>query len=326
MSPIARLLIPLLLASLVSCHSTNGGSEAGASPDAIGEIYGRPVTLAGFNAYVAGVAPPGGDQPPAQNQAELMSRLLDRYLDEELILREAERDGMTVPEKDVLKAMAVLKQPEEEAAGGAPGAEEASPVPQPVSGAVAARDRMKRALLVKKFREERILKGLAVAPDEIAAWYEEHKDDFSQPAHVVLRQILVDDKDAAKKIREELLKDPNRFEEIAAGQSMAPDRGRPHAYAEADLAPEIVMAAAAVPDGGITQVVSDAMGSRVFRVDKRQAARLIGLQEASDRIQVNLMQEKGKRQYDEFMDALRKKAGLVIHEERLPFTYRKRPA
>ena len=105
---------------------------------------------------------------------------------------------------------------------------------------------------------------------------------------------------------------------------MAPDGGRAHAYAEADLAPDIVAAASAVPDGGITEVVRDSMGSRIFRVEKRQPARVIGVEEASKRIQVTLMQEKGKKQYNAFMEKARQEAALVIHEERLPFGYRKK--
>jgi foldase protein PrsA len=332
MSPTARLLPALLLAAIVSCHVGNGNVETAAGPDAIAEIRGQPVTLSAFNAWVAGVAPGSADaagagEPAGPSRSELMSRLLDRFLDEELIVREAAKSNVEVTEREVTESLRRLQRPEG-AEGGIPreanSGEEASSVPAGRDPAQGARERMRRSLLVKKFREEKILKDLTVGPPEVAAWYDDHKDQFGQSAHVVLRQILLEDAAAAAKVRDDLVKDPGRFEEIAQAQSMAPDGGRARAYDEADLDPSIVAAAAAVPDGGITGVVTDAMGSRIFKVEKRQAARVVGLAEASDRIRVALLQEKGKKGYESYMDTLRQASGLVIHEDRLPFGYRKK--
>lgn len=320
MSSAVRLLLAALLAALVSCHSAKGTAETTASPDAIAEIHGMPVTLAQFNAYIAGVAPAGADETPEPNQPELMSRLLDRFLDEELIVRQAASEGVTVTEREVTESLRRLQRSE----GGDEGRPREPAGSEETPAGPDARERMRRSLLVRKFRQEKILKDLTVDPEEIAGWYNEHREEFNQTAHVVLRQILLDDEAEANRLREELAKDPNRFEEIAQARSMAPDGGRARAYDEADLAPEIVAAAAAVPGGGITSVVTDPMGSRIFKVEKRQAARVVGLEEASDRIRVALMQEKGKRKYDERMDSLRREAGLLINEERLPFGYRKK--
>jgi len=332
MSSVARLLPVLLLPALLSCHATKGTEQTAAGPDAIAEIRGQAVTISQFDAWVAGVAPgiadpPGSGETGGPNQSELMSRLLDRFLDEELIVREAARLKVEVTEREVTESLRHLQRPEggeggipRETASGEESAADANAPP----AATSARERMRRSLLVRKFREERILKDLTVDPNEIAAWYDEHKEEFSKTAHVVLRQILLEDPAAAAKVREELVKDPNRFEEIAQSQSMAPDGGRARAYEEGDLEPSIVAAAAAVPDGHITSVVTDPTGSRIFKVEKRQAARMIGLQEASDRIRVALLQEKGKKKYEDYVDSLRQDSHLVIHEERLPFGYRKK--
>src|SRR6266850_1316349 len=205
MSPEMRALIsiciaPVCLAALVSCQSTKETAEATASPDAIAEIYGQPVTAAQFSAYVAGITPSSADQTPEPNEAELMSRLLDRFLDEELILREAGRQGTAVTEREVTEALRRLQRPE----GGEGGRlQETADTGAPLD-APAARERMRRALLVRKFREEKILNGLTVGPGEIGSWYDEHRNEFSQPAHMVLRQILLDDPAVAKRTRDDL--------------------------------------------------------------------------------------------------------------------------
>ncbi|MBI3449416.1 MAG: peptidyl-prolyl cis-trans isomerase [Acidobacteria bacterium] len=322
MSLAARAILPAFLLVLVACHPSNGSGETTASPDAIAEIEGHAVTLSAFNAYVASITPAGADETAEPDQAELMSRLLDRFIDEELIARRAAKEGMTVTEREVNESLRDLQRPDGVAAERPEDGHEPDEPSMPPS----ARERARRALLVRKFRQEKILKDLSVESSEIAAWYEAHKDEFNQTAHVVLRQILLEDESAARQVREELMKDPNRFEEIARASSMAPDGGRARPYDEADLSPAIVTAAGAVPTGGITEVVTDPMGSRVFKVEKRQPARVVDLAEASDRIRVTLLQEKGKKKYNAYMDSLRQKAGLVLHEERLPFTYRKRAA
>src|SRR5437867_10829636 len=154
MSPGTRLLIavslapvclaPVCVAALVACQSTKGSAEATTGPDAIAEIYGGAVTIGQFNAYVAGITPSSADQTPEPNEAELMSRLLDRFLDEELILREAGRQGMAVTEREVTEALRRLQRPE--------GGEGARPQEPDDSGAAldapAARERRRRALLV----------------------------------------------------------------------------------------------------------------------------------------------------------------------------------
>jgi len=318
----ARAILPAFLLVLVSCHPSNGSGETTASPDAIAEIEGHAVTLSAFNAYVAAVTPVGADETAEPDQAELMSRLLDRFIDEELIVRRAAEEGISITEREVNESLRDLQRPDG-VAGDKPAD---SHEPEEPSMPPNARERARRALTVRRFRQEKILKDLSVEPGEIAGWYEAHKDEFNQTAHVVLRQILLEDESTARRVREELMKDPNRFEEIARTDSMAPDGGRPRPYDEADLSPAIVAAAGSVPAGGITDVVTDPMGSRIFRVEKRQPARVVDLSEASDRIRVTLLQEKGKKKYNAYMDALRQKAGLVLHEERLPFTYRKRAA
>ena len=308
---IAPLIAFAALVALGACRAGPGGAGV-AAEGVIAEIGGEPVTRAEFDAYVEGVMQGAGGEQPEAPSAELMSRLLDRFLDEELVVRDARRRGITVSEREVTDALRQIQAPEEARAS----------VPPQDQGA--ARERMRRSLLVRKFREKVVLSGLTVSQEEIAAHYQAHRDDFHQAARIVLRQILLDDPVEAKTIRETLVRDPRRFQEIAEQRSLAPDGGRPRAYEETDLPQEIVAAISSVPEGGVSGVVTTAKASRIFLVEKRQPERLVGIDEASDRIRVVILQEKGRRAYEEFMSALRRESGLAIHEESLPFPYRRR--
>jgi len=278
---------------------------------AIAEIAGEKVSRAAFDEYVESVLedePGEASEPPSP---ELLSRLLDRFLEEELVVREAERRGLRVEEREITEALRGLQNPE--VASGASGEVDYRRL----------RNRVQRALLAQKFREERVLKGLSVSTEEIVAYYEEHRDEFQSPARVVLRQIFLEDPEEAASLRGELLRNPGRFREVAEERSAAPDGGRARAYRETDLPPDLLEAIASVPEGGISKVATSAFGSRIFLVEKREPEREISAEEAHERIRVILLQEKSRRAYDTMMFTLREQAGLVILEENVPFAYQK---
>jgi parvulin-like peptidyl-prolyl isomerase len=300
------LLLTALLAVGGCGYLSDGGERA------IAEIAGETVSRAAFDDYVRSILvdePGQASEPPSP---ELLSRLLDRFLEEELLVREAERRGILVEEREITEALRDLRNPE------------LVSTTKEEADYQRLRDRVRRALLAQKFREERVLKGLSVSIEEIAAYYEAHRDEFQTSARVVLRQILLEDPEEATALRRELLRSPGRFQEIAEERSMAPDGGRARAYDESDLPPDLIEAIAPVPEGGISKVATSAFGSRVFLVEKREAEREISVEEAYERIRVLLLQEKSRRAYEMMMSTLREQAGVVIREENVPFAYRKR--
>lgn len=282
---------------------------AGCAGDAgvIAEISGEPVMQAEFDVFVQrtlqdGAA--GADEAPSD---ELLSRLLERFLDEELIIREARRRGLTVSQQEIADEMRFIQMPAEAATDGS-------------AEKKAAAD-AHRSLILRKFREEHVLATVEVNDEEISAYYGEHRDHFQQPTRLVLRQILLDDEEQARRMREELWKDPSRFAEAAEQSSLAPDGGKPMAYEMANLPPEIIESVEAVEEGQVSRVSVSPEGFRIFLVEKREAARQVSMEEAAERIRVILMQEKSRRAYEEMLAALRARSGVVIHRESLSFKY-----
>lgn len=297
----------LTLAALVSAGGCGGGHS-----DLIVEMGGEAIRQGEFDAFAARTlsdgAPDGGDPP----SSELLSRLLDRYIDEELIVREAERQGIQVTADELEDEMRFLRMPEGEVDEGGP---EEGP------GAAGAADDARRSVLLAKFREERLLSDVDVTDEEISAYYDEHRNRFRQSTRLVLRQILMDDEDEARKLRDELYKDPTKFVEAAERRSLAPDAGQPAAYQTANLPPEIIEAVEAVAEGQVSRVSKSPEGVRIFLVEKKEAAREVSVEEASERIRLILMQEKTRKAYEELIESLRRKAEVTILEKNLSFKY-----
>jgi len=299
----------LALALLPACGLVRQSRQEG-----IATISGQPVELADFQEYVSGVLENDPSQDAEQPSDELMSRLLDRFLEEELIIRAAGNRGITVDEREVTEALRELQEPE------------VASTAKAGTDFDLLRRRMRRALVTRKFREERVLKGLSVSNEEIAAYYGAHKEEFQHLSRLVFRQILLDDPDQAKELRRELMKDTSKFQEIAEEHSLAPDKGRSRAYESRDLPPEVLEAISDVPEGGLSKVSTSALGVQIFLLEKREREREMGIEEVSDKIRVILLQEKGRKAYETVIAALREEAGLKIHTENLPFAYVKEEA
>jgi parvulin-like peptidyl-prolyl isomerase len=305
-----RKLVPA--AAFLALFIAGCGLISTRKDEVIAEINGEPVLLSSFDDYVDSVMIGEPDQDEEAPSPELLSGLLDRYLEEELILRSALQRGIEISEKEVTEALRQLRQPNAAAIG-----LEAEKDYEQI------RERMRRDLTTGKFRDERVLKGISVSSQEIAVYYDLHRNEFKQSARLVLRQILLQDSEKAKEVRRLLLKDKSKFQELAEEHSMAPDRGRPRSYESRDLPPEILEAVSGVEEGKISKVSSSAVGSQIFLLEKRDSEREMDIDEAGDRIHVVLLQKKGREAYNAMMTALREEAELIIHEEHIPFPYQR---
>ncbi len=309
--PRSALFIVLTVALLglfaMACEWVDRGDSG-----VIAEIDGQPIASARFDEYVGETLsgqPGGTDEPPGD---ELLSRLLDRFLEEELVVREATRRGMEASEQEIAEELSHLESSE------TPGGRDTK--------AASARETARRSVLLRKFRDEQVLADIQISEDEIARYYDEHRDQFQQTARLVLRQILLDDEGEARRLREELSADPSRFQEVAEEKSLAPDAGRGAAYDEASLPPEVIEAVKDVPEGAVSRICKSPEGIRLFLVEKRESAREVTREEATDQIRVLLMQERSRQAYEKILEDLRTRAGVVIRSENLPFRYDKREA
>jgi len=252
------------------------------------------VTRDQFAAYLAEAL---GEPAQTPVEPEVKSRLLDQFLDEELLLAEARRRKLDVSEQEAL-----TKGPGE-------GADPA---------------RVRRALLLKRFKEEVILRGVSVSQEEIRRQFETHVQDYHRPATVVLRKVLLDSAEEARDVRRELQDAPAKFETIAETRSLSPDGGQPQAYDESVLPDSLRQAVASMREGELSPVIEDPQGFFIVKLEGRQPERAPSLQEVSKEIELHLLQEKSQQRYKEAVASLHQSTSLEIFADKLDFTYRSR--
>jgi hypothetical protein len=133
-----------------------------------------------------------------------------------------------------------------------------------------------------------------VTEDQIQAFYRAHAAEMTIPETVTLRQILVATANEARDVKRRLGRDPKVFDTIARGESKGPEAGAGGymgRFERAQLPAELEAVAFALPVGGTSDPVETALGYHVLRVESRQQARELTLEEARERIRDRLTRD-----------------------------------
>jgi hypothetical protein len=158
-----------------------------------------------------------------------------------------------------------------------------------------------------------------VTEEEIEAYYRAHAAELGQPEIVTLRQIFVPTLNEARDLLRRLWRDPTSFDVLARTRSRGPEAssgGYMGSFARGQLPTELEEAAFAMRVGGTSDVVETSLGYHVLRVEARQAARELTLEEAGALIRDRLRRDKAEAAQRAFVAAVLARA-KVNHEAAL---------
>jgi peptidyl-prolyl cis-trans isomerase C len=134
-----------------------------------------------------------------------------------------------------------------------------------------------------------------VSESEITAWATAHAAELVVPERVSLRQVLVPTLNEARDVKRRLGRDPRTFDGVARAVSKGPEAavgGYMGSFERGQLPPELETAAFSLAEGATSEPIESPLGYHVLRVESRQAARAIPLEEARERIRDRLAREK----------------------------------
>ena len=247
-----------------------------------------------------------GQETPPPREGEIRSRLLDQFIGERLLLQRALGEKLDVGDAEVESYLAGL--------GG-------SPVKADPKEAGPLREQVRRSLLIQEYKDRVLLKDLKVSPGEIEAYFREHPEEFQQSRVVVLRQILMENSEAAKGVEAELKEDASRFPLLAQQNSLSPDKGQPRPLEESELPEAVKEVVLSLKPGQVSGPVADGDKVRVFQMVERREGKSQTLEEAGRRIEVLLLQRKAEEVLQRTLDEMRKTALIRVFRENLPFPY-----
>jgi peptidyl-prolyl cis-trans isomerase D len=182
----------------------------------------------------------------------------------------------------------------------------------------------KRKIAYMLLDTSKLAAQIQVTPEDLRAYYDQHRDEYRVPEQVNVRHILVktppaspdgkvDQKgmDAAKAKAEDILKQLKagaKFDDLAKKSSDDPGSAKNGGslgwIGRGRTVPEFEKVAFSLPKGGTSELVKSSYGFHIIKVDDRQEARVKPLDEVKAQIEPMIKQQKATRAAEAQANAL----------------------
>ncbi len=277
---------------LLTLNSFASGSKTSDAGKVLAEVAGYKLTLKKFNDQIASLPPQL--QMAVSRNPELKQQLLDRWVQLTLMAKEAR--SQKLQDKPAVKERI---------------------------------EDMTNALLAQEFMRENVESKVKVTDKEVKEYYEKHKKEFTQPAQVRARHILVkvpadadkkaweDARKKAEMIREKAVKGED-FAKLAQQYSEDPGskgRGGDLGYfSKGRMVPEFEKAAFALKKGEISQPVKTTFGYHIIKVEDIKPSRQQSFKDVQQKIRQQLTREKQRKIREEIVSKLEKKYPVKLNK------------
>jgi peptidyl-prolyl cis-trans isomerase C len=295
-----------LLALLLCLFSACKEKERGSSPILL-RVDGRSVTVDQFKNDFEKTLPSARNLSTEEKE-DLQRSFLVQVIDRELTLAVADRLGITISPAQVEAALQKYRKDYP------PGVFEKALKERGITLAQ-WRCELEEGLLMEKVVRQAVYSRVTVSEKEIAAYYQEHRDEFDRPVQVRARQIVVANEAEGQRILG-LLRQEKPFEEVARQYSLSPDReqgGDLGFFARGEMPSEFDAIVFALPVGRLSELVKSEYGYHVFKVEERREAERLTLEAVSDEIRQKLHAEKKERAYQKWLHYLHTQATIEVN-------------
>lgn len=160
----------------------------------------------------------------------------------------------------------------------------------------------------------KVLSQVEVTEEEIGNYYNNNKNMFMTEETVSAKHILVDTLNKADEVLKNI-KEGMTFEEAAEKYSVCPSKssgGNLGSFGKGRMVPEFEKAAFSLEVGVISEPVKTQFGYHIIKVEEKNPASIIPLDEIKNDIKVQLLQQNQKKRYVEFTSELRNKYSVEI--------------
>lgn len=220
------------------------------------------------------------DERNEEEIEDLRAEVLKQLIDNLLIVKEAERRDIVIPEERVDVYVEQQLEQQKERLGGQAAFEEQLRAEGVTEKQMRAfyRDDVRRQLLATRLVSLELEQDIEISDEEVRAYYEAHQGELpSKPAQIRLRHLLIQPKPAADRelAAKQALEDAlariragEDFAEVAREVSLDPSAGRGGDigfFGPSDLDPSFTEAAFALEDGEISQIVRSSYGYHIIQ-------------------------------------------------------------
>jgi peptidyl-prolyl cis-trans isomerase SurA len=200
------------------------------------------------------------------------------------------------------------------------------------------RRNLERSMLVQQVQRVEILEKISITDEEAREYYDAHRQEFTSPAEVTLREILLevrttdrgvnvaeDDtvREQAQELRKRLLTGepfPRLAGEYSAAASKA-NGGLIGPLNSSELAPSLRDLLAKMQVGDITEPIRTQRGYQLLKLESRNDAKLRSFEEARGEIGNRIGDQKLRGERERYLDRLRAQATITWRNAELQKAY-----
>jgi peptidyl-prolyl cis-trans isomerase SurA len=205
------------------------------------------------------------------------------------------------------------------------------------------RKQLERQMLIEQVQRQEVGSKLNITEEEARQYYARHPEEFTEPASVTLREILVEvpaseggvnvakDDEAQKKIadiRARALKGEN-FAKLAAEVSDSPSKtngGLIGPFAHADMSPQLQEIIGKMKPGDVTQPIRMQKGYQIFQLETMKTAAVQPFDAVRDLIGDKVAAARTQTEMRKFLGRLRAQAIIEWKNDELKKAYEKQIA
>ncbi len=244
---------------------------------------------------------------------ELKKALLEKLIENRLLLKESLKEGVTVSDKEVDRFY--------QAVAGDYGKD----FPKYLARLGTTPSKWKREiqedLMIKKVLERHLQEVPKPTAEEISAYYKAHQNEFRIPMRFRVFQIVVPTLQMAEQIRKKL-KAGEDFMKLAQRYSISPEgrRGGDLGYWRDDQLPQEFAIVRQMKVGEISDIIHTPYGYHILMLSGVKDAELLPLKEAAPQISERLWNKKREDERARWISVLKEKTRVVVRENILKKT------
>ena len=198
---------------------------------------------------------------------------------------------------------------------------------------------LERQMLISQVQQREVMGKIAVTEDEKQAYYAAHRDQFTTPSSLTLREILIEvpadetrgvnaaeNEEAERRaadIRARLVAG-EPFPRLAADFSDAPSKangGLIGPFNSTDLSPALVERLNGMKPGDITEVIRTPRGYQILKLESRTEEVVRSYEAARDDIADAVAEEKRRGELQKYIEKLREQAIISWKNDELKKAY-----
>jgi len=180
------------------------------------------------------------------------------------------------------------------------------------------REQIRQSLILAKLVSKEVKSALEISDQEIASYYERHKQQFLSPEKVHLYHLVVRESPDAQKTLETIQAQFQKavpFPELAQKYSEGEEapKGGDLGWVELpQLKPEVRSLISNLELGQISQVYQDEAGHHIFWVQGKEKGAVLSLDQVKENIRQLIYQQQFQEQYQIWLERLKAKTYIEI--------------